>query len=288
MYMNLLHLEYFYTVAKEGGYLKASDKMRISQPAISRMVAQLEDHFGFKLFEKVGRQVRLTASGEQVFENCKRIFGEVEVLKTSIGEISGEPKGPLLLAAAEPIASHFLPERLSMLLKKYPKVYPNIYSGPASMLLKKIEAGEIELGLFFHIPDLPEKLIVEEKLAVPFRLVIRKDLRKDRDVLTSFIGSREIDDTSTRSYPTLEKLKAKYPEAKIRVSSNNLTAHRNFVLQGIGVAILPEFLIGEDLDKKVMVDVLPQEKFQFHIKVVRRKNGVLSLNAATLLKLFTS
>lgn len=66
--MNLLHLEYFYTVAKEGGFLRASEKLRINQPAISRMVANLEDYFGFKLFEKVGRNVRLTSRGEKKSE----------------------------------------------------------------------------------------------------------------------------------------------------------------------------------------------------------------------------
>lgn len=284
--MNLLHLEYFYTVAKEGGYLRASEKLRIGQPAISRMVSQLEDYFGFKLFEKLGRNVRLTAKGQEVFENSKKIFSEVDSLKAGIGKISGECKGPLLIAASEPIASHFLPGRVATLLQAHPQVYPNIYSGPCSMLLKKIEHGEIELGLFFHIPALSDKLVVEKSLMTTFRLVVRKDLRKDLDVLTSFIGSREIDDISTSRYPTLEKLRVKYPDAKIKISSNNLTAHKEFVLKGAGVAILPEFLVGSEIKNKELVDVLPQENFKFQLKIIKRKNGILSLNAMKLMELF--
>lgn len=282
--MNLLHLEYFYTVAKEGGFLRASERLRIQQPAISRMVSQLEDYFGFPLFEKVGRNVRLTVQGQEVFENCKKIFGEVEELKLSIGKISGECKGPLLMAAAEPIASHYLPGRLSSLMKSHPKVYPNIYSGPASMLLRKIESGEIELGFFFHIPDLSEKLQFETQIPTPFRLVVSRNHKKDADVLSTFIGSREIDDTSTRRFPTLEKLKAKYPKAAIKISSNNLSAHKEFVLQGAGVAVLPEFSIQRELKEKVLVDVLPNEEFIFQMKVVKRKNAVLSLSASKLME----
>lgn len=281
--MNMLHLEYFYTVAKEGGFLRASEKLRINQPAISRMVGALEEYFGFKLFEKVGRNVRLTSRGEEVFESCKKIFSEVENLKLSVGKISGECKGLMMIAAAEPIASHFLPRKISTILKLYPDIYPNIFSGPASMVLKKIETGDIELGLFFHIPELSEKLIVERKIEIPFRLVVRKDLKKDEKVLSHFIGSREIDDTASKKFPTLDVLKRKYPKASIKTSSNNLTAHKELVLSGVGVSVLPEFLIQQELKNKMLVDVLHEEKFIFHLKIIKRKNSVTSLNAVKLL-----
>ncbi len=283
--MNLLHLEYFYNVAKEGGFLRASEKMRIQQPAISRMVANLEDYFGFKLFEKIGRNVRLTARGQDVFESSKKIFSDVEELKLSIGKISGECKGSLLIVAAEPIASHFLPDKITDFLKSHPKVYPNIFSGPSSMGLKSIESGEIELGLFFHVPLLSEKLVIEKNVNIPFRLVVRKDLKKNEAVINHFIGSREIDDIRVKKFPTLEKLKQKYPKAMIKISTNNLTAHKELVLNGVGVSVLPEFLIYKELKEKLLTDVLPAETFIFQMKIIKRKNSVLSLNTATFLKL---
>ncbi|WP_374030133.1 LysR family transcriptional regulator [Bdellovibrio bacteriovorus] len=247
--MNLLHLQYFYVVAKEQGFTNASKALRIQQPAISRMVKLLEDDIGFDLFEKVGRRVQLTPKGMEVFEHCQRIFGSVDDLKQSLGKISGEVKGPLKLAASEPIASHFLPEVLEKYLAKHPQVYPNIFSGPASMLLEKIENGQLELGLFFHIPDLSEKLEIFAKKEIQYHLVIRKDLRKKKDVLESFIGSREIDDSSTRKFPTLEKLRKIHPNAQIKISSNNLTAHKEMVLRGLGVSVLPEFLVPKNSKK---------------------------------------
>lgn len=279
-------LEYFYTVAKEGGYLRASEKLRIGQPAISRMVAQLEDYFGFKLFEKIGRNVRLTAKGQEVFENSKKIFSEVENLKTDIGKITGECKGPLLIAASEPIASHFLPAKIIKLLKSHPKIHPNIYSGPASMLLEKIENGEIEIGLFFHTPELSDKVVIEKIITIPFRLVVKKDFIKNQDTLTSLIGSREIDDIKTKRFPVLDKIKKIYPEAKIKISSNNLTAHKEFVLSGAGVAILPEFSIQREINSKLLIDVIPCEKFSYQMKILKRKNGILSLSALKLVELF--
>jgi len=278
--MNLLHLQYFYVVAKENGFTNASKALRIQQPAISRMVKMLEEDMGLKLFEKIGRNVQLTPQGTEVFEYCRKIFGTVDDLKHSLGQISGECKGPLKICASEPISSQFLPSIMSKFIKKYPKVYPSIFSGPASMLFEQIISGDIELGIFFHIPDLPEKLEIFEKKEIRFHLVVRKELRKNKATLESFIGSREIDDTSTRRFPTLERLRKDYPEAQIRISSNNLSAHKEMVLQGLGVSILPDFLVAKEIKAGTLADIYPKEEFKFQMKFIKRKTAVLSVSAS--------
>ena len=113
--------------------------------------------------------------------------------------------------------------------------------------------------------------------------MIRKDLKSKKSVLESFIGSREIDDTGTKHFPTLTKLKKLHPEAKIKISSNNITAHKEMVLKGLGVAVLPDFLVQEDLKAGRLADVLPKERLEFELKLVERSNSVLSLNAQSLL-----
>jgi Transcriptional regulator len=281
--MNLLHLQYFYVVAKEQGFTKASKVLRIQQPAISRMVKLLEEDVGFPLFEKTGRRVQLTQAGHEVFEYCKKIFGTVDELKTSLGQISGECKGPLHIGAAEPIASHFIPGILKSYLTDHPLVYPNIFSGPASSLFENIEKGQLELGMFFHIPELPEKLEIIHNNEVRFYLVIKKDLRRKKEILETFIGSREIDDTSTKRFPTLERLRKDYPAAKIKISTNNLTAHKEMVLQGLGVAILPAFLVENDIKNGLLSDVYPTEHFKFQMKFIKRKTAILSMAAQKFL-----
>lgn len=283
--MNLLHLHYFYVVAKEQGFTNASRALNIQQPAISRMVKLLEEDIGFPLFEKIGRNVSLTKKGAEVFEHCKTIFGAVDDLKQSLGGIDGECKGPLLFGASEPIASHFIPSVLKPLLAAYPLVYPNMYAGTSSMLFESIAKGSVELGIFFHIPELPEKLEIFQTKDIPFHLVIRKDLRRNKQVLETFIGSREIDDTSTKKFPTLDRLRKDYPAAKIKISTNNLTAHRSLVLEGLGVSILPRFLVEQDLAKGSVVDIYPKESFNFKMKFVKRKTAVLSINALKLVEM---
>ncbi len=282
--MNLLHLNYFYVVAKEGGFLKASKLLRIQQPAISRMVGQLEENLGFELFEKIGRNVRLTSQGVEVFDRCKRIFSEVENLELSVGTINGECRGPLNIVTADGIASHFIPGALESFLKNQPKVYPSLFSGPASMLLEKIEKGEAEMGMFFHVPELTDRLEVYHRFPLRFYLVVKKELRKDEKALASFIGSRELDDLSNKKFPTLDRLRKDHKQAKISISCNNLGAHLNLVKLGMGVSILPEFLVKEDLKNGILADVYPQEKFVFDMLFIKRRTGVLSLNASEFMK----
>jgi len=281
--MNLLHLNYFYTVAKEGGFLRASEALRIQQPAISRMVKQLEENLGFRLFEKDGRKVKLTKEGERVFEHCARIFSEVETLQTSLGHISGDPQGPLAIGATDIIASYLVPTILKKIMTDYPQIYPVIQTSTAESLFSLIQKRKLEFGLFFHTPELPDNLELHRLHKINYKLVIRKDLRRDRSVLQSFIGSREVDDIGNKRFPTLERLRREHAGAKITLSSNSLMAHKSFVLAGLGVSILPEFLVKEELAAGKLSALFDQETFQFDMKLVRLKSSVTSLNAKIFL-----
>ena len=284
--MNLLHLQYFYTVAREGGFTKASQALRVQQPSISRMVKQLEDNLNIQLFERRGRNVVLTPQGEEIYQRCEKIFGEVSALRSSLNFITAECRGSLNFGAAEPIASHFVPNILAQFLKKHPKVYPLLYSGPASALFDKIANSDLEFGLFFHTPKVPANLELTPLCDVPFKLVIQKEKLRDRQVIQSFIGSREIDDRTTKRFPTIERMRRDYPDTRIRISSNNLTAHKQMVLQGLGVSILPEFLVQKDLKLGRLAELYPKEKFVFQLKLVQRRNYALSLNAQTICDYF--
>jgi DNA-binding transcriptional LysR family regulator len=282
--MNLLHLHYFYSVAREGGFTKASQALGIRQPAISRMVAQLERDLGFKLFERQSRQVQLTNRGKEVFSQARIIFSEVENLKSSLGRISGECFGDLKFAAAEPIATELVPRALKRYCKTHPQVYPQFISGPASYLLDGIKAGALEFGAFFHLPDMPAGLAITDKIPLRFRLVVRTDLRADSAVTERFIGSREIDDTATRKFPTLEKWQKKKPKAQIRISTNNISSHRRLVLDGLGIAVLPDFLVARELKSGRLTDLMPSETLMFDLKIVARETATLSLNAARFIR----
>lgn len=103
--------------------------------------------------------------------------------------------------------------------------------------------------------------------------------------MSSFIGSREIDDTAARRFPFLELLKKDLPESRTTISSNDISAHRQLVIERLGVAVLPIFLIADDLEKGRVIDLYPREEMYFDLKVIKRKTAVLSKNAEELLSI---
>lgn len=74
--MELNHLKYFYFVAREGGFSKASRLLRVAQPALTRAVKALEDDLEVTLFERRGRGVLLTKVGNDVYRKCEIVFAQ--------------------------------------------------------------------------------------------------------------------------------------------------------------------------------------------------------------------
>jgi DNA-binding transcriptional LysR family regulator len=115
-------------------------------------------------------------------------------------------------------------------------------------------------------------------------LVVHRRFRNDGSVIERFIGSREIDDTSTHRFPTVERMRRDYKSARIVLSSNHLGFHKQMVLSGGGSAILPRYLVASDLARKVLHDVYPRERFVFDLKLVLPKGESLSTAAQAMVE----
>lgn len=282
MEAELPHLRHFYEVARQKSFTRAAEVLRAQQPGMSRSVRILEERLGVRLIERRGRRFALTSAGERVLASCARIFSDVEQIERIADEERGSASGPLRVGASGVLASRMVPDAVATLLADHPKLWPMIYSAPSAMGMARIASGELELGLYFYVPDVPAPLECTRLAEVPFRLVVRKDRRRDVATLSSFIGSREVEDPRVTQFPTLDRLRKRYPSAAIRVSSNDVEAHVRMVEAGLGVSILPELVVADGLREKRLVDVLRGERFEFPILLVTRRGHALSLGAQAL------
>lgn len=270
----LNHLKYFYYTALEGGVMAAAKALHVQQPVVTKSIKNLEYHLGSALFQKVGRRNVLTEFGQITFRHCQVIFNELNKIN-HLQLNTNQVQGYFGVAASEAIASDIMPKVTSLLLKTFPKVNVNVYSGIASHLLKLISDKQLSMGLFFHIPQLADNLEISHKIPIRFKVVIKYEQKNNLSVIQSFIGSREIEDTSNLKFPTVDLMRTKYPDTKITLSSNHFGFHHQMVLNGNGVSILPDYLIKNDLKDKRLFDLYPKEKFFFDLKVVRPK-GVIN------------
>ena len=106
--------------------------------------------------------------------------------------------------------------------------------------------------------------------------MVRADRATDRATLGSFIGSREVEDDRADKFPTLDRLRKSVPHAAIKISTNDVEAHIRLVEAGLGVSVLPQFVVAAGLAKKQLRDVLPRDRLEFPLLLVTRKRRVLS------------
>lgn len=276
--IELNHLKYFYCTVMEGGVAQAAKRLHVQQPVVSKMLKLLESQLDHPLFWKKGRSKSLTDYGQLVFRHCQVIFDEFDQIK-QLGKDNSKLSGVCSIGAAEPIANHLFKPILKSLMGEFPSVNFNIYTSTQTHLMKLISEGNLDLGCFFYVPPLTSDLEIVHKLPMPFRLVIKSSLSQNKNVIQSFIGSREIDDNSNHSFPTVELMRKKFPKTRITFSSNSITLHKQLVLEGKGVSIIPEFMIESEIKKGTLVDLFPNKKFQWDMLIIKRKSSHLTIPA---------
>ena len=120
--MDLRHLRTFVTVAEQGTVSKASVRLGIAQPALSRQIKDLEDELRIKLFDRIRRRLVLTGEGEQLLGHCRSILGAVGSL-TERAQLLRRPDAGVLKVAATP---QTIDGVLSVFLARYAKRRPNV------------------------------------------------------------------------------------------------------------------------------------------------------------------
>jgi LysR family nitrogen assimilation transcriptional regulator len=145
--MDLKHLRTFVTVAEVRTVSKASLLLHISQPALSRQVSNLEQEFGLKLFERIGRRLVLTPVGEQLIEDCRHLLGQAAALGERVGLMRRGDAGVLKVAAPP----HTIESVLSTFLVRYAKRFPNVtvelFEALGREQTPMLERGEVHIGI---------------------------------------------------------------------------------------------------------------------------------------------
>lgn len=281
--MDLNYLRYFYFLVVYKGFTKAAVKLHVQQPVISRAVKLLEAQLGFKLVERQRKQVILTPEGREVFKIAEQLFLQSERIVKYAKEHKEGSAGDLCFATSDSLS----PEVMGPVLKKFiqhnPRFTPIHHAGPANIFLDKISSGAIEFGIFFNVPELSPDLEKSKIANIRFEFVISDKLSKDQKTLNSFIASREQGEESAR-LPLFDKYKAHQKSVSIVAISSSSTARKAMVMNGIGVTILPYFLIKDEIRKHSLRPIY-EGSYSLPVFLVERKSSYRSKSKNELLKL---
>ena len=124
--MDTQNLRAFLLVAESGSFSKAAKRLHLTQPAVSKRIAQLEAQLNVSLFDRIGRRISTTEAGEALLPHARAVHLELQAAQQSVRDLAGEVRGRLRLATSHHIGLHRLPPLLSFFSKAFPAVQLDI------------------------------------------------------------------------------------------------------------------------------------------------------------------
>lgn len=145
--MDLRHLRGFVTIVETGGFLRAADRVHLSQPALSRQIHALETELGVRLFDRIGRRVRLTSEGEDLLTLSRRLLTDAESLGERARALKSGRSGLLRVGATPQVMETMLARFLPRYRRRHPGVEVHLVDDGGARLPARLEQGDVSLAL---------------------------------------------------------------------------------------------------------------------------------------------
>jgi len=246
--MELRHLRYFLVLAQELSFTKASEKLFIAQPPLSRQIKELELELNAKLFNRNNRKVELTEAGKFYQKEISVLLQSLDKINLKTEKISQHISGEFRIAYISSTFSGDITELVKFLSSKYPFVNFRLYEVPTVEQVLGLEQGRIDLGIIrapLYSPEINTKLWFRDSFSLVFNrnkvnISSEKEIKKLKDETFVFFNK----EYAPFYYDTLIEICAKYGFApKIVHESNNISSIIQLVKNGLGISIVPTNIV---------------------------------------------
>ncbi|CAM3137585.1 LysR family transcriptional regulator [Pseudomonas floridensis] len=156
--MDLANLNAFLAIAETGSFSGAGERLHLTQPAISKRIAGLEQQLNVRLFDRLGREVSLTEAGRALLPRAYQILNVLDDTRRALTNLTGEVTGRLTLATSHHIGLHRLPPVLREFTRTYPGVALDIQFLDSEVAYDEILHGRAELAVITLAPE-PHTLV---------------------------------------------------------------------------------------------------------------------------------
>jgi DNA-binding transcriptional LysR family regulator len=183
--MTLVQLRHFLELANTGSFSKSAVKLHVSQPALSRSIQTIEDEFGHKLFDRVGRQSELTAFGQYIYVQARELVDRANNLKQSGQQLLSGQTGKVRIGLGSGPGALLMTPLLAHMATEYPQGHLEISRGSTSLLVQALRDRHLD-ALVLDIRSLnpSSDLVVDALCEMPGAFMCRKGhpLSKARQV----------------------------------------------------------------------------------------------------------
>jgi DNA-binding transcriptional LysR family regulator len=284
--MRLPALEAFVSVCETGSFSAAAQRLHLTQPAVSKRIAGLEDELGHPLFDRVARRVSLTEAGHAYLPHARRLLAESEDGRRALDQLHGEVAGQLRLALSHHVALHRMPPLLQQFTARFPAVDIDIEFLGSEDACRQIETGRVELAII-TLPDPPIATLAQRTIwDDPLDVVVAPNhpLTNAASLTVHALFEYPALLTETQTYTYRIVARALVDDGRIpgiRLQSNYLESLKMLVTAGLGWSVLPRTMIDADLATLTLPGVAPKRS----LGSVHHPGRVLSRAASALLAL---
>ena len=173
--MDTQNLKAFLLVAETGSFSLAAQKLHLTQPAVSKRVAQLEEQLATELFDRIGRNVSVTEAGQALLPHAQAVQQELQAAEQSIRDLEGGVAGDLRLATSHHIGLHRLPPLLSYFSTTFPDVTIDIDFMDSEQAYELVMQGSAELAVVTLAPTSEASIITLPVWQDPLDFMAHKD-----------------------------------------------------------------------------------------------------------------
>jgi DNA-binding transcriptional LysR family regulator len=166
MELNPAHVRTLREIARHGSFSRAAESLRLSQPAVSLHMRQLEARCGTALLERVGKRAFPTPAGTLLLEHAGRAFAELEAAQEALRQLRGVVAGRLRLGTGATASIHLLPPLLRRMRARYPELELIVVTGNAPEIAAAVAANELDVALV-TLPVTGRQLLVTPLLLDP-------------------------------------------------------------------------------------------------------------------------
>ncbi|HEY4010108.1 MAG TPA: LysR substrate-binding domain-containing protein, partial [Acidobacteriaceae bacterium] len=145
--MEVHQLRYACAIADTGSFSRAAERCQIAQPSLSQQVRKLEEDLGAKLFDRLGRSIRITEAGRAFLPHARSILAQMEVARSSVTDKNGDVRGSVNVGVIPTIAPYLMPRYTAAFAKKYPDAKLRIVEETTPILVDRLRDLSVDLAI---------------------------------------------------------------------------------------------------------------------------------------------
>ena len=282
--MELRHLNSFVAVAERLNFSRAAEHLHVAQPAISQQIRALEGELGVRLFERVGKRVRLTEAGRALLPHACLILSTVETARNDLRERGALTRGTARLGAPPTVSAHILPARITAFEQKYPGLDVILREAGTETLIKLVEDGQLDLAIA-SADTLPAPLESAPFWEEDYVLAVGAEHKLGK---RKSVALAELAEEAFILFPegyklrdvTLSACRAAGFRPRVALDGGAMQSALQFVAAGLGVALVPQLALTDTANIHALR--ITDQSLRRTLGLVWRKGHALSPAAGAL------